>query len=105
PSGLQNEVVVGSIGHGTDWQAALAGAGAVVHLAARVHHPNDRDAENLYRDLNVDGTLQLARSAMAAGVKHFVFASTALVYGRNNDGRPPFSEDDELTPRNPYSRS
>jgi UDP-glucose 4-epimerase len=105
PSGLQNEVVVGSIGQGTDWQAALAGADAVVHLAARVHHPNDRDAEALYRDLNVDGTLRLARSAIAAGVRHFVFASTALVYGRNNDGRAPFSEDDDLTPQSPYSRS
>jgi UDP-glucose 4-epimerase len=105
PSGLQNEVVVDSIGAGTDWRAALAGVDAVVHLAARVHHPNDRDAEQLYRDLNIDGTLQLAHGAIAAGVKQFVFASTALVYGRNNDGRPPFSEDDELTPHNPYSRS
>src|SRR5262249_5743362 len=43
PSGLQNEMIVDSIGPETDWQAALAGAGAVVHLAARVHHPNDRD--------------------------------------------------------------
>jgi UDP-glucose 4-epimerase len=105
PSGLQNEVVVDSIGAGTDWRAALAGVDAVVHLAARVHHPNDRDAEQLYRDLNIDGTLQLAHGAIAAGVKQFLFASTALVYGRNNDGRPPFSEDDELTPHNPYSRS
>ena len=112
-SGLQNEAVVGSIGRETDWRAGLDGVDAVVHLAARVHHPNDRDAEDLYRDLNVDGTLQLARSAIEAGVKHFVFASTALVYGRNtalvygrnNDGLPPFSEDDELTPQNPYSRS
>jgi UDP-glucose 4-epimerase len=105
PSGLQNEVAVDSIGRSTDWRAALAGVDAVVHLAARVHHPNDHDGEKLYRDLNIDGTLQLARSAVAAGVKQFVFASTALVYGRNNDGRPPFSEDDDVTPQNPYSRS
>ena len=104
PSGL-NEVVIDSIGPDTDWQAALAGVEAVVHLAARVHHPNDREAEKLYRDLNVEGTLQLARSAIVAGVKQFVFASTALVYGRINDGRPPFNEEDELTPHNPYSRS
>ena len=105
PSGFQKEVIVNSIGPNTSWQAALAGVDAVVHLAARVHHPNDRGAEQLYRDLNVDGTLQLARSAIVAGVKQFVFASTALVYGRNNDGHPPFGEEDELTPHNPYSRS
>jgi UDP-glucose 4-epimerase len=103
-SGL-NEVMVDSIGPNTNWQAALACVDAVVHLAARVHHANDRDAEQLYHDLNVSGTLRLARSAVEAGVKQFVFASTALVYGRNNDGRPPFSEEDELTPNNPYSRS
>jgi UDP-glucose 4-epimerase len=105
PSGFPHEVVIDSIGAVTDWRAALAGVDAVVHLAARVHHPNDGEAEKLYRDLNVDGTLQLARSAIVAGVKQFVFASTALVYGRNNDGRPPFSEEDELTPHSLYSRS
>jgi UDP-glucose 4-epimerase len=104
-SGLQNEVVIGSIGRETDWRVGLDGVDAVVHLAARVHHPNDRDGETLYRDLNAEGTLQFARSAIKAGVKHFVFASTALVYGRNNDGLPPFSEEDDLTPQNPYSRS
>jgi UDP-glucose 4-epimerase len=104
-SGFQKEVIVDSIGPDTNWQAALAGVHAVVHLAARVHHPNDREDESLYRDLNVEGTLQLARSAIAAGVKQFAFASTALVYGRNNDGHPPFSEADELTPYSPYSRS
>jgi UDP-glucose 4-epimerase len=97
--------VIGSIGPETDWRAALAGVDAVVHLAARVHHPEDRDAEEPYLALNVEGSLRLARSAIAAGVRHFIFASTALVYGRNNDGSPPFNEDDLLTPNNPYSRS
>ena len=99
------EVMIDSIGPDTNWQAALAGIDVVVHLAARVHHPNDRDAEQLYHDLNVGGTLRLARSAVEAGVRQFVFASTALVFGRNNDGRPPFNEDDVLTPHSPYSRS
>jgi UDP-glucose 4-epimerase len=105
PSGGRNEVVVDSIGPETGWRTALAGVDAVVHLAARVHHPNDRDAEKLYFDLNVEGTLQLARSAIEAGVRRFIFASTALVYGRNNDGYPPFSEEDALRPQNPYSQS
>jgi UDP-glucose 4-epimerase len=105
PSGHRNEIVVGSIGPETDWRAALAGVDAVVHLAARVHHPEDRDAEEPYLVLNVEGTLRLARSAIEAGVRHFIFASTALVYGRNNDGSPPFNEDDALTPNSPYSRS
>jgi len=76
-----------------------------VHLAARVQHPEDRDAEEPYLALNVEGSLRLARSAIEAGVRHFIFASTALVYGRNNDGSPPFNEDDPLTPSSPYGRS
>src|SRR5262249_35565173 len=37
-SALGNEVVVGTIGLGTDWRAALDGVDIVLHLAARVHH-------------------------------------------------------------------
>lgn len=105
PSHHRNQVVIDSIGPETDWRGALAGVDAVVHLAARVHHPNDRDAESLYADLNFEGTLRLARSAIEAGVRHFIFASTALVYGRDSDDGRSFNEDDALTPRNPYSRS
>ena len=39
-TGGEHEVQIGSIGPQTDWRAALDGASAVVHLAARVHHPN-----------------------------------------------------------------
>src|SRR5215813_13548414 len=63
PSGLQNEVIVDSIGPETDWQAALAGADAVVHLAARVHHKHEEHAIQLYRNVNITGTLHLARCA------------------------------------------
>ena len=105
PAGYENEVVVGSIGPETDWSAALTGVDAIVHLAARVHHQHEEHADKLYRDVNIDGTLQLARSAIKAGVKQFIFVSTVLVYGRSNDGRPPFSEEDIPTPRGLYGVS
>jgi UDP-glucose 4-epimerase len=100
-----DEVLIESIGPATDWRAALADADAVVHLAARVHHPNDQHATALYRSVNVDGTLHLARCAAEAGVRQFIFVSTVLVHGRSNDGRPPFSETDALTPRGLYGIS
>ena len=59
----------------------------------------------LYRDVNIDGTLHLARCAADAGVKQFIFVSTVLVHGRSNDGRAPFSENDILTPRGLYGMS
>ena len=62
-SGSNQEVLIDSIGPATDWRAALAGMNAVVHLAARVHHPNEEHEVELYRKINIDGTLHLARCA------------------------------------------
>ena len=104
-SGSDDEVLIGSIGRATDWQAALAGVEAVVHLAARVHHPGEEGAAELYRAVNTEGTLQLARCAVAAGVRRFVHVSTILVNGNSTDGRAPFREDDIPAPRGVYGSS
>ena len=82
-----NDVVIGSLGPETGWHQALAGVDAVVHLAARVHHQHEEHAIGLYRNVNIEGTLHLARCAAAAGVKDFIFVSTILVHGRSNTGR------------------
>jgi UDP-glucose 4-epimerase len=105
PQGLADEVVIKAIGADTDWRTALEGVDAVVHLAARVHHKYEEHAVQLYRNVNIVGTLHLARSAAAAGVRQFIFVSTVLVHGRSNEGRAPFSEDDILTPRGLYGMS
>jgi UDP-glucose 4-epimerase len=104
-SGAPDEVVVESVGPATDWRDALAGVDAVVHLAARVHHHHEEHAVELYRSVNIEGSLRLARSAAASGVGQFIFVSTVLVHGRSNDGRAPFRESDILTPRGLYGMS
>lgn len=105
PDGVDDEVVIETIGPETDWRAALDGVDAVVHLAARVHHKHEEHADEIYRNVNIAGTLHLARCAAAAGVRQFIFVSTVLVHGRSNEGRAPFSEDDVLTPRGLYGMS
>jgi UDP-glucose 4-epimerase len=100
-----DDVVIGSVGQMTDWREALIDADAVVHLAARVHHPSEEHADDLYRNVNVAGTLHLARSAADVGVRQFIFVSTILVNGRSTDGRGPFSESDVLMPRGVYGKS
>jgi len=105
PSGSDDEVLIDSIGPATDWKAALAGVDVVVHLAARVHRQNEEHEVELYRSVNIDGTLHLARCAAAAGVRQFIFVSSVLVHGRSNDGRAPFRENDTLTPRGVYGMS
>lgn len=60
---------------------ALAGADAVVHVAA-LHAPHVGqwpDAE--FQRINVDGTRALLDAAAAAGVLRFVFTSTTALYG------------------------
>ena len=103
--GVDDEVVIETIGPETDWRAALEGVDAVVHLAARVHHKHEEHAVQLYRNVNIAGTLHLARCAATAGVRQFIFVSTVLVHGRSNEGRAPFGEDDILTPRGLYGMS
>ena len=105
PTGKADEATIDSIGPVTDWRPALAGVDAVVHLAARVHHRREEHAVELYRTVNLEGTLHLARCAAEAGVRHFIFVSTVLVHGRTTDGRRPFNESDVLTPRGLYGMS
>jgi UDP-glucose 4-epimerase len=104
-AGLGNEMVVGNIEPSTDWTQALAGCDAVVHLAARVHIMDD-DAEDpmtLYRAMNTDSTLNIARQAAAAGVKRFVFVSTIKVNGEGSD--TAYRETDPVAPEDPYAIS
>jgi len=104
-TGGAHELQIGSIGPQTDWRAALDGVSAVVHLAARVHHPNEENAGEIYRTINTEGTLQLAKCAAAAGVQRFIYLSTILVNGASTEGRGPFRDDDDPRPRGVYGMS
>lgn len=68
----------GDIGAETDWRPHLAGVEAVVHAAARVHVPRERDADPLatYRRINVAASVRLARQCAEAGVRRLVFLSS-----------------------------
>jgi UDP-glucose 4-epimerase len=105
PANQNGAVLIGSIDPTTDWDAALANVDAVVHLAARVHHPNEEHASDVYQSLNVGGTLHFAQCAANAGVREFIYVSTALVNGYDTTDRAPFREDDVLEPRGVYGRS
>jgi len=56
-----------------DWTPLLAGTEQVFHLAGVAHQYASAD---LYRRVNVDGTLTLARAARDAGVTRFIFFSS-----------------------------
>ncbi len=96
---------VGGIDAATDWRAALAGCDAVVHLAARVHVMRDSETDPLalYRAVNVDGTLNLTRQAVAAGVRRLVFVSSIKVNGEGREA--PYTEADAPQPQDAYAVS
>ena len=102
-----NDFIVGDINAATNWSAALHGADAVVHLAARVHvmSENARDSLKEFRRVNTDGTLNLARQAAAAGVKRFIFLSTIGVNGNSTSHGNIFTETSASLPHDPYSVS
>ncbi|MFT3717978.1 NAD-dependent epimerase/dehydratase family protein [Pseudorhodoferax sp.] len=100
-------VAVAPLGPQADWSAALRGASAVLHLAARAHVLRDPAADPLaaYRAVNTAGTLRLAEQAAAAGVRRFVFASTVKVHGESTPADRPFTEDMAPAPQDPYALS
>lgn len=86
---------------------SLAGVDAVIHCAARVHVMNDTETDPLsaFRKVNVEGTLNLARQAAAAGVRRFVFISSIKVNGEGTLGGKAYTADDQPSPKDPYGIS
>ena len=89
----------------TDWSDALYGTQIVIHAAARAHVIKDDGVDPLseYRRVNVDGTLNLAHQAVAAGVQRFIFISSICVNGNINT--QPFTVDDIPNPAELYAQS
>lgn len=100
-------VAIDEMDASTDWSVALRQCEVVVHLAARVHVMHDTAADPLaaFRTVNVDGSLNLARQAAAAGVRRFVFVSSVGVNGSQTAVGESFSEVDQPVPHSAYALS
>lgn len=72
------DVVVGSVTDPAACQAACAGADMVLHTAALA---KESGLLQEFRQINVEGTVNIASAAKAAGVKAFVHLSSVMVYG------------------------
>ena len=100
-------VITGPIDGCTDWAAALHGVDIVVHLAARVHvmHDSSKNPLAAFRQVNTQGTLNLARQGAAAGVKRFVFISSVKVNGESTQPGHTFTEEDPPHAQDAYGIS
>lgn len=74
----------------------------IVHLAGIAHNKNNSVDE--FKKINVDGTLELARKALEANIKRFIFISSIGVNGNSTYGKA-FTEQDTPNPTNDYTKS
>ena len=100
-------VTVGSIESNTDWTTALRQIDVVIHLAARVHVMQSDAVDPLsdYLKVNLHGTENLAKQAVTAGVKRFIYISSVKVHGEVTLQGCKFTEDGECNPQDPYGVS
>ena len=76
---------------------------AIIHFAGSTIVPESmRDPLGYYRN-NTANSRALIETAIDGGVRHFIFSSTAAVYG--NPAQVPVTEDDPTVPLSPYGWS
>lgn len=85
----------------------LSNTDVVIHCAAKlsVTGSNKKTKIEEYRNINVNGTLLLARKAASLGVKRFVFLSTAKVHGARTYNRIALEESSDYNPPGAYETS
>jgi len=74
----------------------------VVHLAAPISVQESLENPEKYKTGILDASKNVFNWARGMGVKHIVAASTAAVYGSNQD--VPLDEDARLEPMSPYAK-
>ena len=111
------QVNTGELSSAINWHDVVSNMAVVIHLAARVHVMNDDSSDPLteFRRVNTEATLNLAKQAVMAGVKRFIFISSIKVNGEMTGAASPypeeegikerFTENDSFVPIDPYGLS
>ena len=81
----------------------LSGVDAVVYLAALSNDPLSHAFEEATLDINYRACTAMAKTAKAAGVRSFVFASSCSAYGYAEDGAR--TEESPVNPLTAYAKS
>jgi len=102
-----DKVPVGNIDGQTDWSSCLQDQDVVIHTAAKTYGQKNITDQQLteLREVNVRGTLNLARQAASKGIKRFIFISSIKVNGEQTKEGAPFSETDQPNPSDAYGVS
>ena len=95
---LRSVSIVGDITEPADVRSALRGVSAVFHCAAQVSVEKSLQDPLSDARTNVLGTVDLLHESVQAGVKRFIYVSSAAVFGP-----PKYIPIDESHPTNPMS--
>jgi UDP-glucose-4-epimerase GalE len=99
------EMVVGDVHDSAKLLEAVKRSDALMHFAANHYVGESMVNPRKYYRNNVEGGLSLLNAIVDSGKKNFlvIFSSTCSVYGA--PAKMPITEDDPLTPVNPYGVS
>ena len=97
------KLIEGTILDGGALDDVMAGAAAVVHLAARPSVPRSLIDPMASHHANATGTLEVLEAARRAGGTHVIAASSSSVYGASPT--MPKREDQPTRPMSPYAAS
>jgi UDP-glucose 4-epimerase len=84
---------------------SFLGVSTVFHLAGVAHDDREESKiEKLYRRVNIEATIHLARLAIDSGVKKFVFISSVKAGGKSLNGKCS-KEEDQAEPEGIYGKT
>lgn len=85
----------------------LSKVDVIIHCAGRAHVMKETSTNPLeiYRKVNVQGTINLAKKAIKNGVKRFIYLSSIKVNGDETTAQKPFTPNDSINTIDPYGLS
>jgi len=107
PSKNSSNYVYKNLNPSTNYEDVLGSTDIIVHAAGLAHLEEKKvtDATTIYKKINTDVTLNLAKQAIKAGVKRFIFISSVKVLGEKTNFERPFDHKSKLNPHGPYALS
>ena len=100
------ELIVGDIRNITDLENAFSqySFDTVIHMAALVDAAESHEKKEEYWEVNAKGSQNVWETAQKHGVKHFLYASSAAVYG-TPQSQTAVKEEGPLSTESPYGES
>ena len=104
---LENVVEIGDITCINTYKGVFDEVNTVVYTIARTHQSGEDDPrfDSIYKEINCDAMIRMARAAHSQGVKRFIFLSSIKAIGEDTGGNISLSSESTPNPEGPYGKS